>query len=587
MRRQTRGTILFVWMFTCALGFGHKAHAHATYNISGYGSGLAGTTNGADGSPTTVPPATWTNGGIADYTGTLPVQWYAGMHNNNTSRTIQTGVAPSPASGSLLQQTNSYNTANDPDYPTDLVIGVGGKSWSDPANGNQGWGHGLDYGLIHFTPLSTVLGAGPVLVKITLADDPSDAASVQLAFALYKGWDTGVTSDRHQTYVTSPSPVASNPLDSTGLQLVDYVVASSAGQTLTRTYSVNTLTGGTDEKFTIFVGALGGVAGQYQLTVTTLLDSDNDGIANVSDNCPNVANVDQTDTDGDGKGDACDNCAALSNPDQADSDGDGKGNACDNCINVANPTQTDSDGDGVGDACDNCPADANAGQADADGDGHGDVCDNCISVVNASQTDTDGDGFGNACDNCQSLANADQADSDGDGVGDACDNCPSVANPGQEDADGDTIGDACDPFPLDPDIGAALTQCRSDLTSANASLTSVNAALATANANLAQCNSDLAGANTSLAAATVDTDGDGVRDLDDTCPATPTATAVDKQGCSLTQYCATFPTTTRAQRTACSKADWKNDEAVMARKDMDCKYYRPSRTAPYSCVPKQ
>jgi hypothetical protein len=40
------------------------------------------------------------------------------------------------------------------------------------------------------------------------------------------------------------------------------------------------------------------------------LDSDGDGIGNVHDNCPSVANADQKDTDGNGVGDAC-QCAAI------------------------------------------------------------------------------------------------------------------------------------------------------------------------------------------------------------------------------------------------------------------------------------
>lgn len=35
-------------------------------------------------------------------------------------------------------------------------------------------------------------------------------------------------------------------------------------------------------------------------------DNDADGIMNSKDNCPYVANRDQSDVDGDGKGDACD-----------------------------------------------------------------------------------------------------------------------------------------------------------------------------------------------------------------------------------------------------------------------------------------
>jgi ABC-2 type transport system ATP-binding protein len=36
-------------------------------------------------------------------------------------------------------------------------------------------------------------------------------------------------------------------------------------------------------------------------------DSDGDGVADSSDNCPDIWNVDQRDSDGDGPGDACDN----------------------------------------------------------------------------------------------------------------------------------------------------------------------------------------------------------------------------------------------------------------------------------------
>jgi gliding motility-associated-like protein len=111
-------------------------------------------------------------------------------------------------------------------------------------------------------------------------------------------------------------------------------------------------------------------------------DDDNDGILDVDDNCPLVANSDQADADNDNIGDVCDD---------------------------------DMDNDGITDDVDNCPNDPNPDQADEDNDGIGDVCD----PVN--NNDTDGDGIIDADDNCPDNANTDQVDVDLDGIGDVCD----------------------------------------------------------------------------------------------------------------------------------------------------------------------
>ncbi len=101
-------------------------------------------------------------------------------------------------------------------------------------------------------------------------------------------------------------------------------------------------------------------------------DADGDGILNGSDNCPAIFNpvrpleLAQADGDGDGIGDVCDVCPldAANNcvtPSAADLDGDTVLNGADNCPVIANANQTDTDGDGHGNACDACPDDANPG----------------------------------------------------------------------------------------------------------------------------------------------------------------------------------------------------------------------------------
>jgi hypothetical protein len=59
------------------------------------------------------------------------------------------------------------------------------------------------------------------------------------------------------------------------------------------------------------------------------LDSDHDGIPDVDDNCPRLANPFQADEDGDRYGDACDDCPTVPDPRQDNTDHDDLGDACD------------------------------------------------------------------------------------------------------------------------------------------------------------------------------------------------------------------------------------------------------------------
>ncbi len=94
-----------------------------------------------------------------------------------------------------------------------------------------------------------------------------------------------------------------------------------------------------DERFEVGGEALALLA--IVLTQEPQSDRDNDGVIDVLDNCPDIANPGADDFDGDGLGDVCD----------GDIDGDLVANLIDNCPLAFNPTQEDVDGDGVGVAC--------------------------------------------------------------------------------------------------------------------------------------------------------------------------------------------------------------------------------------------
>jgi len=144
--------------------------------------------------------------------------------------------------------------------------------------------------------------------------DPTEPIHVTHTFS------TMLTDPANQA---SQVPLAITPAGEMGLQIRPVFTANSLGAT-------------------IFYDSVDYPSG---FSVASTTDADGDGVADGTDNCPNVANPGQEDSDGDGIGDACDTGTT-------DADGDGVADGTDNCPNVANPGQEDSDGDGLGDACD-------------------------------------------------------------------------------------------------------------------------------------------------------------------------------------------------------------------------------------------
>ena len=217
------------------------------------------------------------------------------------------------------------------------------------------------------------------------------------------------------------------------------VIGSFAGPspaTISKGSNTVTSTGGWD----IFVWAL---------DPSMKADKDNDGVPDLSDNCPDDSNPLQGNTDGDEFGDACD----------SDDDNDGiTDNSPDDCprnsaANWASTQDFDDPANSSDWDRDGCKDDTEDNDMDNDGvENDADLCPRSPyqpprpTWVSDSVTDVDGDG-------CRDSD--EDTDDDGDGIADVSDDCPTVAGTstlGEEgcpDDDGDGWSNNLDDCPTE------------------------------------------------------------------------------------------------------------------------------------------
>lgn len=119
--------------------------------------------------------------------------------------------------------------------------------------------------------------------------------------------------------------------------------------------------------------------------VMILADSDEDGISDESDNCPDEYNPDQLDWNANNLGDVCE-----------DSDEDGLTDAEELLIHLTNPSLSDSDLDGVNDLIEISDLNTDPNIQDTDGDGLTDGLEAAYGITNPLMFDTDLDGCNDA-----------------------------------------------------------------------------------------------------------------------------------------------------------------------------------------------
>lgn len=247
---------------------------------------------------------------------------------------------------------NTFETAVE---VTDFVTDKAGNAiWEYATNGDYGF-----YGVLKlFINSEAIISADTEI--------PSDANSMRISFE-YLLADKGCLLEIFINDISVYKVLSDEFLDK-GVQESDWIdVSPWAGNSVKLSFRLSNPIDGKQ-----------GVVSLDDLLFTKIIsyiDSDEDGILDGDDNCPENYN-----------------------PLQDDSDGDKVGDFCDNCPNTYNFEQTDENDNGIGDACEFVPEDLN-------GDGCVDLSDYTIIITdirspepNNSLHDLNGDGLVNITD---------------------------------------------------------------------------------------------------------------------------------------------------------------------------------------------
>lgn len=294
-----------------------SVHAHATYNVGGYGdiSTTGGRTNGtfsngsaalggtlSGGTPNGLPGGTsggnaiaqttsaanpvWVNG-TPDWmpsTVTVPSIGYLGMHGNNSTRVIETGAYSSTANtNSPLRQVYNYNnviqnagtggwgtnaatqfldqahTTLNPNYqnylPSDVQLAVGGNSW---AGGISDANTGIDFAHIHASAGTTGN------LESNLIATGANYLNITLE-------DDTSDAGSQQLALSLFGGWNQGP-GLTGLTALTTQLATAPGGTIglsLQLFGLDFNGAGTAGEYTIAIGDQSGVGGKYKLTLNT------------------------------------------------------------------------------------------------------------------------------------------------------------------------------------------------------------------------------------------------------------------------------------------------------------------------------